>query len=227
MWTVVSVSLVVLALTVPATAPVAGAAGNPNPRILPPQSRPYGLTYTQWAARWSQWIFSIPSDQNPLGDPDGRFCQVGQSGPVFFLGSNFGGTSVRSCTVPAGRSILFTPGGFIGLLHIDADTEDALSMGVDEGVDALSNISADVDGVPVRDLGSYRVLTLLFDIALPPDNVFGLTPGEQGAIIGGFFLLLAPPSPGEHIVHMHDEFPAPNGISDVTYNLTVAPRSGN
>ena len=123
---IVTTAALVLGLTAALTAPMAQATGNPNPRVLPPNSRPYGLTYTEWDVRWADWLFSIPSDQNPLGDPDGRFCQVGQSGPVFFLGSNFGGTSVRSCTVPAGKSLLFTPAGFIGLLTVDADTEEGL-----------------------------------------------------------------------------------------------------
>ena len=219
---IVTTAALVLGLTAALTAPMAQATGNPNPRVLPPNSRPYGLTYTEWDVRWADWLFSIPSDQNPLGDPDGRFCQVGQSGPVFFLGSNFGGTSVRSCTVPAGKSLLFTPAGFIGLLTVDADTEEGLRAAVQAGVDAITNIAADVDGVPIKDLDRYRVLSPLSTFTLPADNVFGLAPGDYQYILEGFFLLLAPPAVGEHVIHLHDEFPG--GISDVTYNIAVAPR---
>src|SRR5207249_3929835 len=75
---------------------------------------------------------------------------------------------------------------------------------------------------PHQRLGRYRVLSPLSTFTLPADNVFGLAPGDYQYILEGFFLLLAPPAVGEHVIHLHDEFPG--GISDVTYNITVAPR---
>ena len=228
MWTAVSVSLVVLALIVPGALPVARAAGNPNPRVLPPQSRPYGMTYAEWTARWVQWIFSIPADQSPLTDPDGRFCHVGQSGPVFFLGSNFGGTSVRSCTVPAGKSFLFTPGGTIAFNTPGAETQDQLRAELAMGLADLTNVAAEVDGVPIHQLESYLVPSSpFFTFPLPPDNVFEIPAGPYDAFAGGFFLLLAPLPVGPHVIHMHDEFANGTVVSDVTYNLTIAPRGGN
>ena len=92
----------------------------------------------------------------------------------------------------------------------------------DTKLSAITNIAADVDGVPIKDLDRYRVLSPLSTFTLPADNVFGLAPGDYQYILEGFFLLLAPPAVGEHVIHLHDEFPG--GISDVTYNIAVAPR---
>lgn len=33
--------------------------------IFPPDIKPYGLTYAEWAARWWQMMFSIPIEDNP------------------------------------------------------------------------------------------------------------------------------------------------------------------
>ncbi len=74
---------------------------------LPSQSNPYGASYGTWGARWWSWAVSAPVGGNPIQDEDGSLCNLGQSGPVWFLAGNFGGTTVRSCDVPAGKSIFF------------------------------------------------------------------------------------------------------------------------
>jgi len=102
-----------LAVAVLALQPAGALGGNSNPGIHPPTSNPYGLSYTEWSVRWWQWALSIPASQNPLLDPDGTFCHVGQSGHVFFLGSNGGGANVRSCAIDTGQSVLFVAGGAI------------------------------------------------------------------------------------------------------------------
>jgi hypothetical protein len=78
--------------------------------VVPPQARPFGRTYGDWSAAWWQYVFSIPTPQNPLFDTTGAQCHVGQSGNVFFLvGSVLGTTDpiVRECTIPPGRMLFF------------------------------------------------------------------------------------------------------------------------
>lgn len=60
-------------------------AATAKPRVLPPRSRPFGLTYAQWSEKWWQWALSIPADENPLLDPTGENCGTGQSRRVWFL----------------------------------------------------------------------------------------------------------------------------------------------
>jgi hypothetical protein len=56
--------------------------------------------------QWWQWAGSIPLDVNPLIDATGKFCDVGQRGGYWYLASNFGGRTTRSCTVPKGVKLL-------------------------------------------------------------------------------------------------------------------------
>ena len=53
-----------------------------NPRVYPPGSRPFGLSYGEWSARWWQWAYSMPVTGHPLFDETGADCAAGQSGPV-------------------------------------------------------------------------------------------------------------------------------------------------
>jgi hypothetical protein len=200
----------------------AWAEGNQNPGVFPTRSTPHGMTYRKWAAEWSEWIFSIPTDQSPFFDPDGRFCHVNQAGSVFFLGSNFGGTTERHCVVRPGQSILFSPAGVTGILHLDANTVDELRAGV-VGVLAPFNVSADIDGVPLRNMQQYSFVSPLHDLTLPPDNVLGLPPGDYEAIDAGYFLMHAPFTKGRHVIHFHAEAAAYDFVSDVTYVIDVGP----
>jgi hypothetical protein len=77
----------------------------------------YGRTYGEWSAAWWQWALSIPVANHPLFD-NGP-CSVGQSGPVWFLGSKFcannnpncGTTHViRTCSVPKGIALYVNVG---------------------------------------------------------------------------------------------------------------------
>jgi hypothetical protein len=84
-------------------------SGNSNIKIetFQADSKPYGLTYGEWTARWWQWAYSIPKDVNPAYDDTGRYCTQGQSGPVWFLTGTYGHPVDRYCTIPFGKAILF------------------------------------------------------------------------------------------------------------------------
>jgi hypothetical protein len=218
---ILSVGLLAAALTV-FGASDAWAQGNTNPGVAPPNSRPYGLTYTEWAEKWWQWGLSIPADENPFLDPDGRFCGVGQSGPVFFLAGSFNsGTFVRECTVPAGKALLITGGTVLGVLGVDAPTEDELRAIVDQAFAGETNIQADVDGVPLRDLASYIVESPLFSFTIPENGV-GLPAGEYQGILKGIFLLVEPLPVGEHVIHRRNELPAFSFTDDTTTIVTIS-----
>lgn len=217
-------STVVAALAVLALALTAcgdGEGGGAKGRILPLDSSVEGETYSELALRWEQWLLSIPSDRNPSTDPDGRYCQEGQTGQVFFLGTNFGGTSVRSCTVPSDKTLLVSPGGAFCILHISGDTGPQLKTCVEDGLSEVTVLQLEIDGAAVPDVRSFRIVTPLLSITLPEDNVLDLLAGEQQLVAGHWFLLISSLEEGEHVIHMHVEF-APDFVSDVTYNLTIS-----
>ena len=110
---------VILALAVAAPLSSAQSASqanaNQNPRVFPPATG----KYASLSAQWWQWAFSIPAPDNPLTDavdPTGTKCATGQSGHVWFLGSQVGESSNlppegftvdRVCNVPPGTKLFF------------------------------------------------------------------------------------------------------------------------
>ena len=86
--------------------PLAGGQTNTGTQVYPVGSKPYGLTYGDWTAKWWKWTISLPKNINPGGDTTGKDCALKQSGPVWFLAGTFGGAAIRTCTIPAGKAIM-------------------------------------------------------------------------------------------------------------------------
>lgn len=194
--------------------------GNPNPGVHPPNSKPYGLSYGEWSAKWWQWILQIPAATNPNLDATGANCAEGQSGQVWFLGGSFGtlpSPITRDCTVPAGRSLLipalnqadgaglldcggpapfnvpcadFTFGGKTGL--------DALREEAKVSQDNPTSLQLSLDGVPVSDLTSYRAQSPVFSFSLTSDNVI--------SFLLAFFGLPGPEPPGTYTPAVSDGY---------------------
>ena len=109
------ITSIALGVTLSAIGAIAQTTNSQNSSVYvyPPGSKPYGLSYGEWGARWWQYVLSIPPKSNPILDgiqgkpPHGNHCAEGQSDPVWFLPGTFGGTAFRTCTVPLGRSLLF------------------------------------------------------------------------------------------------------------------------
>lgn len=237
---IIAALVLVFGLTMPTTTPQAQGSGNPG--VIPPNARPYGKTYGEWSAKWWQWVYSIPAPVNPNIDATGANCGQGQSGPVWFLGGNFGGTSTRNCTVPAGKALFFP------LINQEADnflctdpdtTFDLAGLYgfADFVIDLAGNLQCKVDGVPIQNLQRYRAVSPVFSITLPEDNLVqalatllpyppcadGLPGTYAPAVSDGYWLMLAPLPPGEHTTHFHSELPDFGFALDITYTITVAP----
>ena len=208
----------------------------PGFELFSTESKPYGLTYNEWTARWWQWAISIPKDINPVGDETGKYCGQGQEGPVWFLAGTFGGSAERSCTIPAGKAILFAP------INVecsyaefpDLRTESDLRTCAKSGQDLATEVEVSIDGVKVQNLGNYRVQSQLFDLTLPKDNVYGLAPSTTKAVSDGVWVFLKPLSSGNHEIRSKGvsvDFTTtgtvPPFVSDVTYNLTIASTAVN
>src|SRR5262245_19264506 len=109
--------------------------------IAAPDSNPYGASYEEWAARYWQWLFSVPSDVNPIFDVDGINCDENQSdGDVWFLVGAAEGKRERTCSVPEGKA-MFIP---IIALECDSATDDTLDTDEEFSAcveDGLGNVS--------------------------------------------------------------------------------------
>jgi hypothetical protein len=66
---------------------------------------PHGGAYAVLGTNWWQWVFSLPvhdgsgNVMHPLLTSGTVDCSIGQSGRLWFLAGNFGGSTSRSCTV--------------------------------------------------------------------------------------------------------------------------------
>jgi hypothetical protein len=217
---VLTVIAVFLTVVVPSHGVAAQGANHPG--VLPPGSQ-YGKTFGQWGAAWWQWALGQPAATSPLVDPTGANCSVGQLGSVWFLAGNFGGTDVRSCTIPANTAVFFPVANAFSC----TDPGGTASFGQNRVVSRSSlkdarNLRAEVDGVAIQQLQRYQAHSTNFNIVLPNDNIFGVPAGVcTNAAADGIYIMLAPFTPGAHTIHFHAEFTG--GPTDVTYNLTVSP----
>ena len=211
-------------------------------QVFSTDSKPYGLTYGEWTAKWWQWAYSIPKNVNPSYDDSGRYCSEGQSGPVWFLTSSYKHKVDRYCNIPAGKSILFT------ILNSECSfaefpqlkTEQDLRKCAKTMQDSVIQEHASVDGVNIKGLDKYRVQSPLFTFILGRNNILGL-PAQTTtqAVSDGNWVFLKPLSVGKHVIQFkgglrninatasvsskgNNTFAGPYGWgSPVTYHLTI------
>lgn len=219
--------------------------GNPNPGIVPPGSKINGLSYGDWNAQWWKWALSMPVDENPLYDT--APASTGQSGNVWFIGSNFAAPSDngvvdastdREITVPAGTRL------YIPLFNVEASTAEDLGKTKKElkeyDITAMSHVltdpghlSAKIDGMRLTDLTQYRAQSGLEYYGPLPDNNVLQALGAQHTPAGtvskfvadGYCLMTTPLSAGDHSISWRS-FYKDNDISfvfkqNVNYKVKV------
>jgi hypothetical protein len=228
--TLIVVGLAVVALTSATSSMILFARGDSiNPGVYSINSKPYGVSYGNWTAKWEQWLLSEPQVNNPATDQTGKNCGQNQKGPVWFLAGTPGGAATRTCTIPAGKAILF------GIINAECSyserptlkTESDLAECAKVQNNPSTNLQASVDGVNLQQPDKYRVTSPLFNLTFPVNNIFGSPVGTTQAVVDGWYGFLQPLAPGKHVVHFSGLTPAnpttgsSNYSVDVTYNLLV------
>jgi hypothetical protein len=89
-------------------------------------------------------------------------------------------------------------------------------------LDRPLRLGATLDGAAIPDLERYRVRSPRFTVALPPGNRLGVEPGVAAMVSDGYWLLLAPLPPGEHLLRVGVTLPESDQQGGATYRLTVA-----
>ncbi len=219
------VALLVVLLTMLALGPASAVrAGSAKPQVYPPQSHPFGHSYSEWLIRYVRWWMGAPTPENPVLDHTGAHCAVGQSGPVWYLTSNGGGTDIRTCTVPAGKALLIFPAGDESATVIGGgDTFEALRSTA-KGDAVVTEADVTVDGVHLTNLLTrYRFETPLFTYSYPADNFMGVPgPGTTKSVADGILVMLAPLLAGRHTVDLRFSYGPPVSMAgEVTYHLTI------
>jgi len=236
-------ALVVVGIIATLLGSTAAFAGNPNPGVFPINSRPYGLTYGQWSARW--WHYAFKQTTLDICATDTLGSQV-----IFLAGA---GVPV-TCTIHAGKAIMFptfnvewsdvearaqeqaTPGQSCLLPHQPYGTSNAALQAcataqADHATVPGATLTAKVDGRPLTNLTNYRAVSAPFSFKAVAENPFLSSICPEGcdghAVADGFWIMLTPLSPGKHIIHFTATVPFPElsftYTNDTTYKLTVLP----
>jgi hypothetical protein len=200
-------------------------SGNSNIKIetFQADSKPYGLPYGEWTARWWQWAYSIPKDVNPAYDDTGRYCTQGQSGPVWFLTGTYGHPVDRYCTIPFGKAILFpilnSECSFAEFPNLK--TEKELRQCSKEMEDTVNYLEAKVNGIGIKDLAKSRIQSPLFNFTLPKNNILELPPQTTTqAISDGNWVFLKPLAIGEHVIHFKGGLKSINATTTAETNIS-------
>jgi hypothetical protein len=171
---------------------------------------PFGQSWEEWAALWCRWMFSIPKKINPTLDTSGKYCSMNQNNDnVWFLTGTYGNICLvkRKCSIPAGKSIFFPILQKEDSFAEDTDlkTELELIRRSTEAINELIYMQASLDNIRFSDLADYRVLSKVFDLEIPYDNLYDLRPGLTRSVCDGYWLFLKPLEIGLHYIHFEGE----------------------
>lgn len=198
-------------------------SGEPCAHVIPPQARPYGLTYGEWQTRWWQWSMSIPWSIHPY--QSAANAARNQSGPVWFLvGYSDGG--VREVTIPRGKAIFF-PVVNVECSNIEPDPW----FGIDEAAMRAAcrkffrkDMECFIDGRPVCNLERFEGESPLFNFTAPDDNILiGAGPVSGQSVSAGTYVMVPPLSVGHHVIEFKGTQGDASGSGEYggIYHITV------
>jgi hypothetical protein len=209
------------------------AAGSTSVNIFPPGSEPYGLPYAKYIENFWKWILSIPAKDNPIDDPTGEKCAIGQSktnSSVFYLAFNNGGVSERTCKVPAGKGL------FIPVMQVELSEKDTPGATIEELKLSAKTDQDSVNSLYLRigdkeynfeDLRDYRTATDGFDINYADNGIFGIVEGgPTTGVADGYYILTEPIQKGNYTIHYKSSLSCldpgcaePNFAQDIKYDI--------
>lgn len=168
--------------------------------VFPIWSKPYGLSYGQWSAKWWQWLLSTPKSKNPAYDSSGTNANVNQRDPnVLFLCQTIDSTEQaricqdRSITMKTGKAVFMPIINWISVLYVDGSTDEELVSVAKKKMDVVSELVVELDGVAIKDgLEQYRVRSPFFDAEVSEDNILSLSSGSRHFVADGYWIFLKP-----------------------------------
>ena len=184
-----------------------------------------GVSLGDWTAQWWRWAQDAAIE--PYRDPDGRLCDMDQSGPVWFLAGTDGTFEpTRRCVVPEGKYLLLP---VINMYYQysapPGQPADCSQLQTRAAVNNDRLVSAVVvlDGKPLGDMRLHRVRS---------DGCFALDPEDASsplAAADGYWLMLKPLPRGHHTISVGANYGAPdqaygNMVQNFEYELDVGGR---
>jgi hypothetical protein len=202
------------------------ASKNNSIETFSTESKPYGLTLEEWAAKWWQWAYSQPKGNNPLvDDKTGKLCKTGQDNEnVWYLAGTLVNNSnvERFCTIPLGKAILFS----VLVAECSILKSNWWSNLVGNSMEDLWKIcdaqivklDTKVNNQPVKPV--YVKSSKMFELVFPPNNIKNVEPMKTQAVNKGYWLMLNPLTEGEHNITSF-AVDSHGFISNITYHLMV------
>lgn len=181
--------------------------------LIPPDKLVAGATQEEWSKRWWHWAMSFEDEDSPVADADGSLCASGQSGPVWFLAGSYGtARTVRSCRVPAGKTLFFP---LVNAIALPPDDEreacGSLMLRAETQTDAPAALVLNVNGKRFTGLEAHRQPTRGCFLVAPDD--------DAPAASNGYYVALGPLKAGRYTLNFGGIVP---GLAQaVTYTLDV------
>jgi serine/threonine protein kinase len=201
-----------------------------NSLVVSPQQ--FKLQYTGWAQQWWKWMMELPlTDESGIGHPfraDALFDvnqNVVRNQNVWFLGSPFG-SHVRECVIPQEVYL------FIGMVNAECSdlenapfigaTQEQRAAGANELAELIVDLYVEVNGKAVDDPYSFRVASPDIKFNAPTPWIFTERGGRGKSSADGYYLMLYPLPPGEHIIYWRGAFDL-TPLFDVSDLLDIDP----
>lgn len=181
--------------------------------LIAPGKAIAGASQEEWSKRWWRWAMSFDEEESPVGDTDGRLCSRGQTGPVWFLAGTYGtARTIRSCRVPAGKTLFFP---LINYITVEPDDEDEPCASLKQRAARLtptpSGLVLEVNGKRFKGLQAHRQATRRCFHPFAEDDTL--------AAGNGFYVALGPLKKGRYTLNFGGILPELSQA--VTYTLDV------
>lgn len=191
----------------------AQAVAQQPPPLIPPAKAIAGASQEEWSKRWWRWALSFDEDDGPVADRDGHLCAEGQSGPVWFLAGTYGtARTVRTCHVPAGKTLFFP---LINYVTFEPEDQDESCVSLKQRAARLTpapdGLVLEVNGKRFNGLEAHRQATRrCFHVSDDDDTL---------AAGNGFYVALGPLKKGRYTLNFGGILP--DMSQAVTYTLNV------
>jgi hypothetical protein len=205
-------------------------------KIFPPDSKPYGLSYTEHVKNYWKFLASIPASITPMTDMTGERCIAGQmdNASVFYLAGS--GAKIqkepRICNIPSGHGIMFMAGSSImnSIAESPGSTIDELNEAAKQDSAEAKDLYVEINGQQKytnADIRKFQVNTGEMKVEFPKngDGIFGVSqPGSTKAVADGFYMITEPLKPGIYDIHIKGinmDGKIKIGHTDLKYHLIV------
>lgn len=182
-------------------------------QLIPPAKPIAGASQEEWSKRWWHWALSFEDEDSPVADPDGKLCASGQSGPVWFLAGSYGSArTVRSCRIPAGKTLFFPLLNFIAFPPDDErEACGSLMLRAESLTESPAALVLELNGKRFSGLEAHRQATRGCFLVAPDD--------DAPAAANGYYVALGPLKAGKYTLNFGGILPSLSQA--VTYTLDV------